>query len=65
MDIQGHPERMRIVNHVAKVFIFSKNLIFTPFPGRKIATNYSPTLSRYLRNVLRLPSKVAPPMLAE
>ena len=44
---------------------FYKILILTPFPGRKIATNYSPTPSRSLRNVLRLPSKVAPPTLAE
>ena len=44
---------------------FYKILIFTPVPGRKIATNYSPTSSRSLRNVLRLPSKVAPPTLTE
>ena len=44
---------------------FYKILILSPFPGRKIATNYSPTPSRSLRNVLRLPSKVAPPTLAE
>ena len=58
-SIQGHPERMRKVNHVAEVFIF------TAIPGRKIATNYSPTPSISLRNVLRLPSKVVPPTLAE
>ena len=44
---------------------FHKILIFTAVPGRKIATNYSPTPSRSLRNVLRLPSKVVPPTLAE
>ena len=40
---------------------FHKILISTPVPGRKIATNYSPSPSRSLRNVLRLPSKVVPP----
>ena len=40
-------------------------LIFPPVSRGKIATNYFPTPSRSLRNVLRLPSKVAPPVLAE
>ena len=44
---------------------FYKILIFAAVPGRKMATNYSPTPSRSLRNFLRLPSKVAPPKLAE
>ena len=44
---------------------FYKKFIFTPFPGRKVATNYSPTPSRSLTNVLKLPSKVAPATLAE
>ena len=43
----------------------NKILIFTAVPGRKIVTNNSPTPSRSLRNVVRLPSKVAPPTLAE
>ena len=49
----------------SKGVYFYKILILTPFSGRKIATNNSPTPSRSLRNVLRLPSKVAPPTLAE
>ena len=44
---------------------FYKHFIFIPFPGRKIATNYSPTPSRALKNVLRRSSKAAPPTLAE
>ena len=44
---------------------FYKILIFTPVPGRKIAKNYSPTPSKSFQNVLRLPSKVSPPTLAE
>ena len=42
---------------------FYKILIFTPVPGRKIATNYSPTPSRSPKKVLWLPEKVAHPML--
>ena len=43
---------------------FLQKIGFSAVPRRKIATNY-PTSSRYLSNVLRLPSKVEPPMLAE
>ena len=39
----------------SKGVYFYKIFIFTPVPGRKIATNYSPTPSRSLKNVLRLP----------
>ena len=44
---------------------FHKSFIFIVVSGRKIATDYSPTPSRSLRNDLRLPSKVAPTTLAE
>ena len=57
--LQGHPKRMRKVNYVVEVFDFHT------CSGKKNSANYSPTPSRSLRNVLRLPSKAAPPTLAD
>ena len=64
LRLQGHPERMLKLTNLENLNFYKKK-VFSAVPGRKIATNYSPTPSISLRNVLRLPSKAAPPMLAD